>query len=161
MLRDTVTDSSQARYRVDEPAPAKADEPPGAGGGSIATRRCRSLRRPQLHGFAGDTLASALLADGVRLVGRSFKYHRPRGIITAGVEEPNALSILNGLAGERPEPARHRFELYDVCGRDPELLAGSASIGAVDRLPRAVRLRASTTRPSCGRLWWRSVYERD
>ena len=43
------------------------------------------------HGFAGDTLASALLANGVRLVGASFKYHRPRGVMTAGSEEPNAL----------------------------------------------------------------------
>ena len=42
-------------------------------------------------GFAGDTLASALLANGVHLVGRSFKYHRPRGIVTAGSDEPNAL----------------------------------------------------------------------
>ncbi|WP_420860742.1 sarcosine oxidase subunit alpha family protein [Algirhabdus cladophorae] len=42
-------------------------------------------------GFAGDTLASALLANDVLLVGRSFKYHRPRGIMTAGSEEPNAL----------------------------------------------------------------------
>jgi sarcosine oxidase subunit alpha len=42
-------------------------------------------------GFEGDTLASALLANDVRLVGRSFKYHRPRGILTAGSEEPNAL----------------------------------------------------------------------
>src|SRR5260370_8533137 len=42
-------------------------------------------------GLAGDTLASALLADGVHLVGRSYKYHRPRGILTAGAEEPNAL----------------------------------------------------------------------
>ncbi|QOF75433.1 sarcosine oxidase subunit alpha (plasmid) [Aminobacter sp. SR38] len=42
-------------------------------------------------GFAGDTLASALLANGVHLVGRSFKYHRPRGILSAGSEEPNAL----------------------------------------------------------------------
>jgi len=42
-------------------------------------------------GLAGDTLASALLANGVHLVGRSFKYHRPRGILTAGSEEPNAL----------------------------------------------------------------------
>jgi len=42
-------------------------------------------------GFAGDTLASALLANGVRLFGRSFKYHRPRGIWSAGSEEPNAL----------------------------------------------------------------------
>jgi len=42
-------------------------------------------------GFKGDTLASALLANGVHLVGRSFKYHRPRGIFTSGVEETNAL----------------------------------------------------------------------
>ena len=38
----------------------------------------------RLQGYAGDTLASALLANGVRLVGRSFKYHRPRGIFSAG-----------------------------------------------------------------------------
>lgn len=43
------------------------------------------------EGLAGDTLASALLANGVRLVGRSFKWHRPRGILTQGLEEPNAL----------------------------------------------------------------------
>ena len=46
-------------------------------------------------GFAGDTLASALLANDVTLVGRSFKYHRPRGIMSAGVEEPNALFTLH------------------------------------------------------------------
>jgi sarcosine oxidase, subunit alpha len=45
----------------------------------------------QLSGFAGDTLASALLANGVKVVGRSFKYHRPRGIFAAWVEEPNAI----------------------------------------------------------------------
>jgi sarcosine oxidase subunit alpha len=44
-----------------------------------------------LTAHPGDTLASALLANGERLVGRSFKYHRPRGILTAGPEEPNAL----------------------------------------------------------------------
>jgi sarcosine oxidase subunit alpha len=44
-----------------------------------------------LEGFAGDTLASALLANGIRVVGRSFKLHRPRGIFSAGIEEPNAL----------------------------------------------------------------------
>jgi sarcosine oxidase, subunit alpha len=42
-------------------------------------------------GYRGDTLASALLANGVHLIGRSFKYHRPRGIFSAGAEEPNAL----------------------------------------------------------------------
>ena len=44
-----------------------------------------------LHGLEGDTLASALLANGIHLVGRSFKYHRPRGILGSGAEEPNAL----------------------------------------------------------------------
>ena len=43
------------------------------------------------RGYEGDTLASALLANNVHLVGRSFKYHRPRGILAAGSEEPNAL----------------------------------------------------------------------
>ena len=47
------------------------------------------------QGYAGDTLASALLANGVHLLGRGFKYHRPRGITTAGHEEPNALVDLN------------------------------------------------------------------
>ena len=42
-------------------------------------------------GFAGDTLASALLAQGVKLIARSWKYHRPRGLIAAGVDEPNGL----------------------------------------------------------------------
>jgi sarcosine oxidase subunit alpha len=55
-----------------------------------------------MTGFAGDTLASALMANGVRLVGRSFKLHRPRGIVASGVEEPNALVGLG--RGERFEP---------------------------------------------------------
>lgn len=54
------------------------------------------------RGFAGDTLASALLANDVTLVGRSFKYHRPRGFVSAGVEEPNGLFTLG--TGDRTEP---------------------------------------------------------
>ena len=53
-------------------------------------------------GFSGDTLASALLANGIRLVARSFKYHRPRGIYAAGIEEPNALFALK--SGDRVVP---------------------------------------------------------
>ncbi len=56
----------------------------------------------QLSGFAGDTLASALLANGHTLLGHSFKYHRPRGVIAAGLEEPNALFTTG--AGARTEP---------------------------------------------------------
>lgn len=64
-------------------------------------------------GHPGDTLASALIANGVHLVGRSFKYHRPRGILTVGSEEPNALIQL-GL-GNRTEPniRATQIELYD------------------------------------------------
>ena len=50
----------------------------------------------EYEGHPGDTLASALMANGVRLVGRSFKYHRPRGIVAAGAEEPNAIVQLDG-----------------------------------------------------------------
>ncbi|MEQ8654864.1 MAG: 2Fe-2S iron-sulfur cluster-binding protein [Kiloniellales bacterium] len=55
-----------------------------------------------LTGYAGDSLASALLANGVRLVGRSFKYHRPRGIYAAGLEEPNALVSIGRGDARRP-----------------------------------------------------------
>ncbi len=54
------------------------------------------------QGFSGDTLASALLADGVRVVARSFKYHRPRGVLTAGSEEPNALVTIGRGAEADP-----------------------------------------------------------
>ena len=53
-----------------------------------------------MQGYAGDTLASALLANGVRLVGRSFKYHRPRGVMSAGIEETNAVVQLTGREDE-------------------------------------------------------------
>lgn len=64
-------------------------------------------------GYAGDTLASALLANGVVLLGRSFKYHRPRGLIAAGSEEPNALVQLE--KGDRTEPNTRAtcVELYN------------------------------------------------
>ena len=64
-------------------------------------------------GQAGDTLASALLANGVHMVGRSWKYHRPRGILSAGAEEPNA--ILQLEKGERtiPNARATQVELYD------------------------------------------------
>ena len=65
------------------------------------------------QGFAGDTLASALLANGVGLFGRSFKYHRPRGLISAGVEEPNALVTLRSGARAEPNTRATVVELFD------------------------------------------------
>ena len=67
----------------------------------------------KLGGYEGDTLASALLANDVRLVGRSFKYHRPRGILTAGSEEPNALVELREGARREPNTRATVAELYD------------------------------------------------
>jgi sarcosine oxidase subunit alpha len=64
-------------------------------------------------GYAGDTLASALIANEVRLVGRSFKYHRPRGIFSAGAEEPNALVELRSGARREPNTRATVAELYD------------------------------------------------
>ncbi|WP_349371245.1 sarcosine oxidase subunit alpha family protein [Salinarimonas sp.] len=65
------------------------------------------------RGFSGDTLASALIASGVDLVGRSFKYHRPRGILTAGPEEPNALVELRAGARREPNTRATVVELFD------------------------------------------------
>ncbi len=63
-------------------------------------------------GHQGDTLASALLAAGVRLFGRSFKYHRPRGVLTSGSEEPNALVTLRSGARAEPNTRATTVELF-------------------------------------------------
>jgi len=67
----------------------------------------------QYRGYAGDTLASALIANDVRLVGRSFKYHRPRGILTSGAEEPNALVTIGRGADADPNSRATTVALYD------------------------------------------------
>ena len=66
-----------------------------------------------MHGFVGDSLASALLANGIRLIARSFKYHRPRGIFSAGVEEPNCLVQLETGHDTIPNISATQIELYD------------------------------------------------
>ena len=66
-----------------------------------------------MAGLAGDTLASALLANGRVLVGRSFKYHRPRGIVTAGPEEPCALVDVINADGREPNRLATTLELHE------------------------------------------------
>lgn len=66
-----------------------------------------------LTGLAGDSLASALLANGVKIVGRSFKYHRARGIITDGTDEPNALVTLHSGARTDPNCKAPAVALFD------------------------------------------------
>ena len=82
------------------------------------TDRARALRFSfdgrSYQGVQGDTLASALLANGVHLVGRSFKYHRPRGIVSAGSDEPNALvGIARDAARHTPNVRATTVELYE------------------------------------------------
>jgi len=77
--------------------------------------------RRRIEGYEGDSLASALLASGVRVVGRSFKYHRPRGFWSAGAEEPNGMADILGTP-HRPnvqmtvEPARDGMVLRSING---------------------------------------------
>ena len=105
-------------------------------------------------GCAGDSLASALLANGVHLVGRSFKYHRPRGMLSAGPEEPNALVELRSGARREPNTRATSIELYD--GLDATSQNRWPSLHFDVRRSTACSRRcswpASITRRSCGRL---------
>ena len=67
----------------------------------------------RFQGFRGDTLASALLANGISVVGRSLKYHRPRGIVGAGSEEPNAVLQIGTGPVTLPNQVATQVELYD------------------------------------------------
>src|SRR5438067_6546787 len=66
-----------------------------------------------MSGFAGDTLASAVMANGERLMGRSFKYHRPRGVIGLGAEEMNALVGTGEGARHEPNLRATQVEIHD------------------------------------------------
>jgi sarcosine oxidase subunit alpha len=87
-----------------------------ATGGRVDRTRVLNFTFDQQNytGFQGDTLASALLANGIHLVGRSFKYHRPRGIFSAGAEEPNALvAIRRDSARYTPNLRATQVDLYE------------------------------------------------
>ena len=78
------------------------------------TRVSFKFNSKSYYGYKGDTLASALIANGIHLVGRSFKYHRPRGIMTAGSEEPNAIVQLNNNSAlSEPNVRATEVEIYD------------------------------------------------
>ncbi|MVA95880.1 sarcosine oxidase subunit alpha family protein [Nitratireductor sp. CAU 1489] len=86
----------------------------GTGRLSAAGRLAFSFDGRSYQGLEGDTLASALLANDVHLVGRSFKYHRPRGVLSAGTEEPNALVGVHRDAARRTPNVRATVqEVYD------------------------------------------------
>jgi sarcosine oxidase subunit alpha len=103
--------------RVDAAArPANERQPARLATGGLIDRgrACSfSFDGRALTGHPGDTLASALIANGVKLVGRSFKYHRPRGILSAGPEEPSALVELRSGARREPNTRATAIELFE------------------------------------------------
>ncbi len=114
-------------------------------------------------GFAGDTLASALLANGVHLVGRSFKYHRPRGIVSAGAEEPNALVTLDPGGGRAtPNLRATQVELYaglNACSQNrwPSLAHDLGSV--IERFSPLIAAGFYYKTFMWPRSFWAKVYE--
>jgi sarcosine oxidase subunit alpha len=115
-------------------------------------------------GYAGDTLAAALLANGVHLVARSFKYHRPRGILAAGAEEPNALVQLRGGVCSEPNARATQVELFEGLeaasqNRCPSLAfdLGALANAASRLLPPGFYYKTFMWPP--GPRWW-LAYER-
>ena len=115
------------------------------------------------QGYAGDTLASALIANGVHLIGRSFKYHRPRGILSAGAEEPNALVSLNRGPGRvTPNLRATQIELYDRLSASSQNRWPSLSfdLGAVNDLVSPLFGAGFYYKTFIRPRWaWKRVYE--
>ncbi len=114
-------------------------------------------------GLQGDTLASALLANGVHLTGRSFKYHRPRGILCAGAEEPNALvGIRRDAARYVPNLRATQVELYEgLCAESQNRWPSLAfDVGAVnDALAPLIPAGFYYKTFMWPRRAWKSLYE--
>ena len=115
-----------------------------------------------LEGCQGDTLASALIANGISLMGRSFKYHRPRGAMTAGVGEPSALMEIGEAARREPNVPATVQELYDGLvarsqNRWPSL---EFDIGAVNSLAASVFVAGFYYKTFMWpKSFWEKVYE--
>ncbi|VAW12973.1 Sarcosine oxidase alpha subunit [hydrothermal vent metagenome] len=121
-----------------------------------------SFNGQQFTGHPGDTLASALLANGQTLVARSFKYHRPRGIFTAGSEEPNALVQLRSGAALEPNTRATVAELYDGLEATSQNHRGSLKydlMAATDLLSPFLSAGFYYKTFMWPRAFWEKVYE--
>ncbi len=115
-----------------------------------------------VQGYAGDTVASALLANGISLIGRSIKLHRPRGIVAAGAEDPNALVQIGRGAETVPDLRATQVELYE--GMDvrsvncwPSVKFDVAALTGLfaPLMPAGFYYKTFKWPPS----WWQRVYE--
>jgi sarcosine oxidase subunit alpha len=135
----------------------------GAGRPDRSRTVCFSFDGKVYQGFAGDTLASALLAQGVTLFGRSFKYHRPRGVMAAGVEEANALVSVNRGPGRfTPNLRATSVEIYEGLeavsqNRWPSLATDFGAIN--DRLGMFIPAGFYNKTFMWPRSFWEKVYE--
>ena len=114
------------------------------------------------QGHKGDTLASALLANGVRLMGRSFKYHRPRGVLTAGSEEPNALVELRTGAHQEPNTRATTAELFEGLVAKSQNRLGSLRFDAMainDRFSNFLTAGFYYKTFMWPKAFWEKVYE--
>jgi sarcosine oxidase, subunit alpha len=122
-----------------------------------------SFNGKAIEGYAGDTVASALLANGIRLVGRSFKYHRPRGIISHGSDEPNALlSISRGVGRTDPNNRATVVEAVDgmMVGTQNHWPSLEHDFGAVNDLLSPVLVAGFYYKTFMWpRSFWDKVYE--
>jgi sarcosine oxidase subunit alpha len=115
-----------------------------------------------MRGHPGDTLASALLANDQMLVGRSFKYHRPRGIVASGVEEPNALVNMGKGARFEPNQRATTTELFDglTAASQNHWPSLEFDVGAINmRLSRFLPAGFYYKMFMYPRAFWKHVYE--
>ena len=133
-------------------------------GGQIDTTVTQNFKfdGKSFAGHGGDTLASALLANGVRLMGRSFKYHRPRGVLTAGSEEPNALVELRSGARQEPNTRATTTELFDGLVAKSQNRLGSLRFDAMainDRFSNFLTAGFYYKTFMWPKAFWEKVYE--
>ncbi len=116
----------------------------------------------KMYGFQGDTLASGLIANGQKIVGRSFKYHRPRGVFTAGSEEPNALVQLRSGAHQEPNTRATVTELFDGLTATSQNHRGSLEndiMGGIDLLSPFLSAGFYYKTFMWPKAFWEKVYE--
>ena len=132
-------------------------------GASTATRRSASPSTARaLPAIAGDTLASALIANGVHLMGRSFKYHRPRGVISAGAAEPNALVELREGGRKEANTRATMIELYDglVANSQNRWPSLDVDFGAVNSLASSIFVAGFYYKTFMWpKSFWEKIYE--